>query len=136
MFRRGIWEALEEYVVELAGNSVVAFPADRIPIGTCGVIRDEYIPFVIEHSHPISFLGERVDHQLLILLSPFSHTHIRADDRIDILDDVFCLPSLIVKRHATGSQRLYNSSDVDFWATGNTYTKMWEGKFDELLHEI
>ena len=33
-------------------------------------------------------------------------------------------------------QRLYHSSDVDFGATGDTYTNIWEGKSDELPNEI
>ena len=97
MFRRVIWEAPEEYDADLVGNSVVAFPADRIPIGTCSDVREEYMSFEIRHAHPIGSLGERLDHQFLIVLSPLSHPHVRADDGADIFDDVFRLPGFVVK---------------------------------------
>ena len=45
MFRLEIWEAPEEYVADLAGNSVVVFLVGRIPIGTCGDVREEYVSF-------------------------------------------------------------------------------------------
>ena len=136
MFRPVIREAPEEYVADLAGNSVVAILVGRKPIGTCGNVSEEDVSFETGHAHPIGFLGERLDHQFLILLSPSAHPHVRADDGADILDDVFLLPSFVVKRHSTGRQRFYNSSDVDFRATGDTDMKILEGKLDKLLDEI
>src|ERR1700744_3287069 len=99
MFRRVIWEVLEEYVADLAGNSAVTSLVGRKPIGTCGNVSKEDVSFETRHAHPIGFLGKRLDHQFLILLSPFAHPHIRAYDGADILDDVHLLPSLVVKRH-------------------------------------
>ena len=106
MFRRVTWEAPEEYVVDLVGNSVVALLVGRKPIGTCGNVNKEDVLFVTRHAHPIGFLGERLDHQFLIVLSPFPHPQVRADDGTDILNDVLLLPSLVVKRHPTGRQWL------------------------------
>ena len=106
MFRRVIWEAPEEYVEDLAGNSVVVLLIGRKPIGTCGNVRKEYVSFKARHAHAIGLLGERLNHQPLILLSPFAHLLVRADGGADILDDVLLLPSLVVKRHPTGRQRL------------------------------
>jgi hypothetical protein len=93
MFRRVILEAPEEYVSDLAGNSAAAILVGRIPIGTCGDVSEVDEAFETGHAHPIGFLGERLNHQLLILLSPFAHPNVRADDGADILDDVFRLPS-------------------------------------------
>ena len=94
------------------------------------------VPFAAGYAHPICPLGERLDNKLLIRLSPISDPHIRTNDGANILDDVFRLPSFIVKRDSTGRQRFYNSQDVDFGATGDTYVKILERKFDKLLHEI
>jgi hypothetical protein len=136
MFHPVIWEALEEYVADSAGNNAVEPLVGKKPIGTCGDVSKKDEVFETGHAHPIGFLGQRLDHQFLILLSPFTHSRVRSDDRADILDDVFRLPRSLVKRHSTGSQRIYNSSDVDFGPTGDTYMKVWEGKFDKLLYEI
>ena len=97
MFRRVIWEVLEEYVADSAGNSVVVLLVGRIPIGTCGNVSKEDVSFETRHGHAVGLLGERLDHQLLIFLTPSPHPHIRADNRADILDDVLLLPSLVVK---------------------------------------
>ena len=136
MFRQVNREAHQVSAADLAGNSVVEFPAGRIPIETCGGVSKEDNTFETRHAHSIGSLGERLDHQSLILLSPFAHPHVRANDRAYVIDDVFRLPGFVVERHSTSRQRLYNSSDVDFRPTGDTYAKIWEGKFDKLLHEI
>jgi hypothetical protein len=101
-----IWEAPEEYVADLVGNSVEEIPVGRIPIGTCGNVNEEDVSFETGHAHPVGFLVECLDHQFLILLSPFSHPLVRVNYRAHILDDVLLLPSLVVKRHSTGCQRL------------------------------
>ena len=136
MFRlenRGVHEV---FVADSEGNSVVELLVGRIPIGTYGDIREQDASFTTRHAHPICSLGERLDHQLLILFSPFPHLHVRADDGADVIDDVLLLLGFIVKGHSTSRQRFYNDSNVDFGATGDTYTKIWEGKFDEFLNEI
>ena len=97
MFRLEIWEVPEESVADLVGNSVVEFLVGRKPIGTCDNISEEDVTIPIGHSHPIGLLGERLDDQLLILVSPFSHPRVRVDDRGDILNDVLLLPSFVVK---------------------------------------
>ena len=97
MFRRAIWEVPEEYVADLAGNSGVVLLVGRIPIGTCGNVRKEDVSFEARHAHAIGLLGKRLDHQPLILLSPFAHPLVRADGGADILDDVLLLPSLVVE---------------------------------------
>jgi hypothetical protein len=129
-------EALEEYVADSAGNNAVEPLVDRKPIGTCADVSKEDEVFETGHAHPIGFLGQRLDHQFLILLSPFTHSRVRTDDGADILNNVFRLPSFLVKGHSAGSQRFNNSSDVEFGPTGDTYMKVWEGKFDELLQVI
>ena len=97
MFRLENREVHEVFVADSAGNSVVELLVGRIPIGTYGDISEQDVSFASGHAHPISSLGERLDHQLLILFSPFSHSHVRADDGADIFDDVLLLPSFIVK---------------------------------------
>jgi hypothetical protein len=87
-----IWKALGEYA-DLAGNSVVVFLVGKIPIKTCGDVSKVDVCFKTGHVHPIGFLGEHLNHQLLNLLHPFAHLHVQVDDRADILNDVFCLPS-------------------------------------------
>ena len=136
MFRLENPEVHEEFVADSAGNKVVELLAGRIPIGTCGDISERVVYFAAGHAHPICSLGERLDHQLLVRLSPFSHSHVRAGNGADIIDDVLLLPGFIVKRHSTSRQRFYDSPNVDFGPTGDTYTKVWEGKFHKLLHEI
>ena len=137
MFRLENREVHEVFVADSAGNSVVEFLVGRKPIGTCGDVCQQHLSFAATgYAHPIGSLGERLDHQILIFLSPFSHPHIRANDGAGIVNDVFRLPSLIVKRHAMVSQRLYHGADIDFGTTGDTYTEMREGKSDKLLHEI
>jgi hypothetical protein len=74
------------------------------------------VPLAIGHALPIGSLGERLDHQILILFSPFAHPRVRADDRPDILD-VLIFPGFVVKRR----QWRQNSSDVEFGAAGDTY---------------
>jgi len=136
MFRQEIREVPEEHVADLAGNSVVEFPVGRTPIGTCDNISEDHVPLAIGHSHPIGSVREHLNDQILILVSPFAHPRVRVDDRVDILDDVLHLSSLVVKGHLKRRQWLQSNSDVDFRATGDTYMKIWEGKFDKLLHEI
>src|SRR6202046_1879215 len=97
MFRRGIREVPEESVADLAGNSVVEFLVGRKPIETCDDVREKDITIAIRHSHPVGFLGERLNDQLLVLVSPFSHPRVRVDDRGNILDDILLLPSLVMK---------------------------------------
>ena len=97
MFHQVIREAPEGNVEDFVGNSVLSFPVGRIPIGTCGDVREEYVSFESRHAHPIGFLGERLDHQILIIFSPFSHPHVRADDGTDIFDDVLLLARFVVK---------------------------------------
>ena len=97
MFRRENREVHGVFVADSAGNSVVVFPVGRKPIGTCDDVSQQDLPFAAGHARPICSLGERLDHQILILLSPFSHSHVRADDRADIIDDVLLLPGFIVK---------------------------------------
>jgi hypothetical protein len=46
------------------------------------------------------------------------------------------LSALIVKGHSAGGQRLEDVSYVNFWATGDTYTKVWYMKVDELIHKL
>ena len=97
---------------------------------------EDDVSIAIEHLHPIGSVGERLDDQVLILDSPFAHPRVRVDDSANVLGDVLLLPSLVVKGHLTGRQGLQSNSDVDFWATRDTYMKIWEEKFDKLLHEI
>jgi hypothetical protein len=84
---------------------------------------------------PVGFVGECLDDQILILVSPVAHLRVRVDDRGDILDNVLLLSSFIMKGHLKRRRGLQSSSDVDFGSTCDTYMKIWEGKFDELLHE-
>ena len=49
----------------------------------------------IGHLHPIGSVGERLDDQVLSIVSPFAHPRVRADDKSNI--DVLLLPGLVVK---------------------------------------
>ena len=136
MFRLGIREVPEEYVADLVGNIGVEFLVGKKPIGTCDNMSVDNVSIAIGDSHPVGPVGECLDDQLLILLSPFAHPRVRVDDRRNILDDVLLLPSFIVKGHLKRRQGLESSSDINFWSTCETYMNIWEGKFDKLLHEI
>ena len=136
MFRQEIQEAPGECVADLAGNNAVELLVGRKPIETCDDVSEEDASFTIGYAHPISSLGERLNDQILILLSPFAHPCVRVYDSANILDNVLLLTGFIVEGHSQRRQGLYNSLDVDFGAAGDTYMKMREGKFDELLHEI
>jgi hypothetical protein len=46
------------------------------------------------------------------------------------------LSALIVERHLARSQGLKDVSYVNFWATCDTYMKVWYMKVDELLHKL
>jgi hypothetical protein len=41
-----------------------------------------------------------------------------------------------VERHLTGSQRLEDIPYIDFWATCDTYMKVWYIKVNELLYKL
>jgi hypothetical protein len=97
MFHLEIREVPEEYDADLVGNSAVEFLVGRKPIGTCDDVSEEDATTVIGYSHPISFVGERLDDQILILNSPFAHLRVRVDSRGKIIDDVLLLPSFVVK---------------------------------------
>jgi hypothetical protein len=97
MYRLEFWEVPEDYVVDFAGSSDVDFPIGKKPIGTCDNISEERTCCIWVHSHPIGFLGKRLDHQTLILLSPFAHPRVQVDHRDNIIDDVPLLSSFVVK---------------------------------------
>ncbi len=78
MFRQAIRVRPGEFVADLVGNSAGELPVGKIPIGTCDNICDDDPPRANEHLHPVGFLGERLDDQLLILLSPIAHPRVRA----------------------------------------------------------
>jgi hypothetical protein len=46
------------------------------------------------------------------------------------------LSALIVERHSARGQRLEDISYVNFWATCDTYMKVWYMKVDKLLHKL
>ena len=135
MFRQAIPGVREEYVADLAGNNVVQSLVGKKPIGTCDNMSVDDASIAIGYSHPIGSLGERLDHQILILLTPFAHPRVQVDGRDNILDDVLLLPSFVMKGHSKRRQRLENVSDIDFRATCNTNTKIRERKIDKLLDE-
>ena len=70
--------------------------------------------------HPIGSFRERLDHQLLVFISPSPHLCIRVNHRGNIVDNVLPLSTLVVKGHRTRCQRPKGSTDVDLGATGNT----------------
>ena len=47
--------------------------------------------------HAIGSFGERLDHQTFIFISPSLHLRVRVNDRRDIVNDIFLLPSLVVE---------------------------------------
>ena len=106
MFRLEIQEAPGECAADLAGNSAVELLVGRKPIETCDNVSDEDVPFPIGHAHPISSLGERLNNQILILLSPFAHPCVRVYDSADILDNVLLLTGFVVKGHSQRRQGL------------------------------
>ena len=97
MFRLENQGVVEESLADLVGNSAVELLVGRKPIGTCDDVREEDVHLATGHAHAIGSLGERLDHQILILLSPFAHPRVRVNNRDNILDDVFILPSFVVK---------------------------------------
>ncbi len=50
-------------------------------------------------SHPISFLGERLDDKLPILLAPSLHLRVQMNNRTDVIYDVFHLSVLVMQGH-------------------------------------
>ena len=106
MFRLEIQEAPGESVADLVGNSVVELLVGRKPIETCGGVSEEDVRFAIEHAHPVSSLGERLNDQILILLSPFAYPCVRVYDSANILDNVLLLTGFVVEGHSQRRQRL------------------------------
>ena len=97
MFRLETREVPEGCVADLAADSIVELPVDRKPIETCDDVSEEDVPFASGYAHPISSLGERLNDQILILLSPLAHPRVRVNDRGNILEDVLLLPSFVMK---------------------------------------
>ena len=52
-----------------------------------------------EASHPISFLGERLNDKLPILLAPSLHLRVQMNNRTDVIYDVFHLSVLVMQGH-------------------------------------
>ena len=75
-FRLENWEVPEDYVADFAGSSDVDSPIGKRPIGTCDDVSEECTYCLWVHSHPIGSLGKRLDHQILILLAPFTHPRV------------------------------------------------------------
>ena len=75
-FRLEIWEVPEDYVADFAGSSDVDSPIGKRPIGTYDNVSEEYTSCIWVHSHPVGSLGKRLDYQILILLSPFTHPRV------------------------------------------------------------
>jgi hypothetical protein len=73
---------------------------------------------------------------VLSLPSPHDRFRIRINHRLDILDDIFLLTTLVVKGHSERGQRCKHILYIDFWATRDTYTKMWKTEFDEFLDKL
>ncbi|SRR6266851_4260379 len=86
--------------------------------------------------HSVGSLGECLNNQFLVLLTPSSHLRIRINDRVDVVDDVFLLSSLVVKRYMEGCQRLKGVLYVDLEAACNTYVQILEVAVDETLDNI
>ena len=106
MFRLEIQEAPGECVADLAGNSAVELLVGKRPIETCEDVSEKDVPFAIRHAHPISSLSERLNNQILILLSPFAHPCVRVYDSANILDNVLRLAGFVVEGHLQRRQGL------------------------------
>ena len=102
----------------------------------CNIISKKAGRFYNNHLYPVGSLTQRLDNHFLIVFSPLPHPLVRINHSVNVRNDIFVLSSLVMQRHAERRQRLENSSDVDLWATGNAYTKILQGKFDEVLHEL
>ena len=73
MFRPETRGVPEGFAADLMGSSAVELLVGRKPIGTCDDVSEEDVSFTGRYSHPIGSIGERLNDQILILLSPFAH---------------------------------------------------------------
>ena len=89
------------------------------------------------HLHSVNSFCEGLDDKILILLlpSPQVRFRIRVDNGPDIIHDILLLSALIVEGHLVRGQRLEDISYVEFWATSDTYMKIWYVKAVELLSQ-
>ena len=76
MFRPEIRGVPEEHVADSAGNSGVESLVGRKPIGTCKYMSEDKVRITIGHLHPIGSVGQRLDDQILIIVSPFAHPRV------------------------------------------------------------
>ena len=120
------------------GSNVAVCPTGRIPIGTCKHYEKLLLALGRIRSHSVGPFCQRLDHKILIIVSPSPHCHTRGriHDISNVVLNVRFLSAFIVQGNRTERQRLDDSSDVDLRATGCTNVKLWEVKVDEFLHEL
>ena len=70
--------------------------------------------------HSIGFCSQRVDDKPLIFLPPLFQPRIRLNDRLDIVDDILPLATLVMKGDTMRCQGLKDSLDVNLWPTCDT----------------
>src|ERR1700677_2427693 len=68
-------------------------------------------------SHSVCFLCQFLNDHSLIIVSPSLHPFVRANDRSDVIDDVFLLSAFVVERKLLGCQRLKRGANVELRTT-------------------
>src|SRR5882762_4031137 len=89
------------------------------------------------HLHSVSSFRQYLDHKFLIILPPSPHARfrVRVDNGPNIIRNVLFLSALIVEGHLARGQRPQGISYIEFWATCDTNTKVWNLKVNEFLQQ-
>ena len=70
--------------------------------------------------HPVSSLGDSLDDEIPVVLSPSPHLLVRTNNGSDVIYDILLLSTLIMEGHAERRQRLESGLYVDLGSTRDT----------------
>jgi hypothetical protein len=99
----------------------------------------------MNYSHPVGFLGEHINDQLLIRDLPSSHLTVRVNKGPDIFGNVVYLPILAVEGDGKESERLYPVLHTPDWskqfimetdASGYALGAVLMQEFEDGIHPI
>src|SRR6267154_4047837 len=84
------------------------------------ILRGEMSNGSMNYTHPVGFICEFINDQLLICRLPSSHLSTCVNERPDVFGNVLDLPTLSVKRNGTESDILKDIYDVSLGSASDT----------------
>src|SRR5712672_925276 len=88
---------------------------------------------VNDNLHAISFCRECIDDKFLDHLFPFPHLRVGIDNRFDVLEYIFLLSLLLMKRNL---QRIEDTSYVNLRTASHAYMYVRKFQFNEFFDEL